>query len=125
MGGHKKYKSNRGDEEEEGGEEETVGVKSKKEEVGNLEEAMLGLHRCEVYYKTFPTGQALVGQMRCHRVVPSSTSASDEEAASGRRVIDFDLNELPHEVGDGGAVDVAFHFMVTDSLRRYSICELI
>lgn len=41
LGGHKKYKSNRGDEEEVRGEEEKVGVKSEKE-VGKLEEAMLG-----------------------------------------------------------------------------------
>lgn len=96
MVGHKKYKSNRGEEEDEGGEEEKVGVKSEKEEVGKLEEAMLWLHRYEVCYKTFPTGQALVGHMRCHRVIPSSTYASAEEAAKGRRVIiDFDLNELP------------------------------
>lgn len=113
LSGHKKYKSNRRDEEE-GGEEEKVHVKSEKEEVDKPEKAMiLGLHRCEVCYKTFSTGQALGGHMTCHRVVPSSmlglTSGSAEEAASGRRVMDFDLNELPHEVEDGGAVDVASH----------------
>lgn len=95
MVGHKKYKSNRGDEQDEGGEEEKVGVKSEKE-VGKPVEAMLWLHRYEVCYKTLPTGQSLVGHMRCHRVIPSSTYASAEEAATGRPVIiDFDLNELP------------------------------
>lgn len=54
LGEHKKYKSNRGDEEEEGGDEEKEHVKSEKEKVGKLEEAMLGLHRCEVCYKNLP-----------------------------------------------------------------------
>lgn len=63
--------------------------------------------------KTFPNGQALGRHMRCHRVVLSqtlgSTSTSAKEAASsGRRIMDFDLNQVP-PVEEGGSVGIAVH----------------
>nr|XP_043630310.1 zinc finger protein ZAT6-like [Erigeron canadensis] len=67
------------------------------------------VHQCKICDKVFPTGQALGGHKRCHWTgltepvqAPSSqiTSAGEggggSQSASGcRKVLDFDLNEIP------------------------------
>ncbi|KAJ0801963.1 putative transcription factor C2H2 family [Helianthus annuus] len=74
----------------------------------NLEK---GLHHCKICNKGFATGQALGGHKRCHWVgtnepevqaqALSSQITSAGEAASqtgsGKKVLDFDLNEVPEE----------------------------
>ncbi|XP_021826772.1 uncharacterized protein LOC110767517 [Prunus avium] len=61
-------------------------------------------HQCKICNKIFPTGQALGGHKRCHWTGPteqllpqSSQVASPGEASqnAGRKVLNFDLNELP------------------------------
>ncbi|KAH7844560.1 hypothetical protein Vadar_029333 [Vaccinium darrowii] len=60
-------------------------------------------HQCKICNKTFPTGQALGGHKRCHWTgqsgpleAPSSQAGSPGEAShTGRKILGFDLNEVP------------------------------
>lgn len=64
-----------------------------------------GVHQCKICDKVFATGQALGGHQRCHwsgtLVVEAptsqvtSTGEGGSQAVSDRRVLDFDLNEVP------------------------------
>ncbi|XP_040989080.1 zinc finger protein AZF1-like [Juglans microcarpa x Juglans regia] len=67
-----------------------------------------GTYRCKICNKTFPTGQAFGGHKRCHVELQSSqlpeeakaqssqvTSAGEASQITGRRIFDFDLNDLP------------------------------
>ncbi|XP_076948996.1 zinc finger protein ZAT9-like [Bidens hawaiensis] len=59
------------------------------------------VHQCKVCDKVFATGQALGGHKRCHwgGVIASESaqalSSQITSAESGRKVLDFDLNEMP------------------------------
>ncbi|XP_076902611.1 uncharacterized protein LOC143557420 [Bidens hawaiensis] len=59
------------------------------------------VHQCKVCDKVFATGQALGGHKRCHwgGVIVSegaqALSSQITSAESGRKVLDFDLNEMP------------------------------
>ncbi|KAF5461258.1 hypothetical protein F2P56_021070 [Juglans regia] len=67
-----------------------------------------GTYRCKICNKTFPTGQAFVGHKRCHVELQSSqlteeakaqssqvTSPGEASQITGRKIFDFDLNDLP------------------------------
>lgn len=69
---------------------------------------------CSTCNRGFPTSQALGGHRARHKKSKSYRGDEEEEgdeedggeeAATGRRVLNFDLNELP-QVEDGGAVDI-------------------
>ncbi|KAL6975117.1 hypothetical protein U1Q18_023912 [Sarracenia purpurea var. burkii] len=75
----------------------TSQVDEAKEESSKLAE---NTHQCKICNKIFPTGQALGGHKRCHWIgpieAPSSQATSPGEAShTGRRILGFDLNELP------------------------------
>lgn len=58
-------------------------------------------HQCKCCNKTFPTGQALGGHMRCHWNGPSEapssqvTSPGEASQTGPKLLLGFDLNELP------------------------------
>ncbi|XP_059664613.1 uncharacterized protein LOC132310459 [Cornus florida] len=69
------------------------------------------LHQCKICNKTFPTGQALGGHKRCHWTAPveapapapAQVTSPGESSQTGRKVLEFDLNELPEmEEFEGG-----------------------
>ncbi|XP_024959634.1 uncharacterized protein LOC112500381 [Cynara cardunculus var. scolymus] len=99
-------------------------VEKEVEFAGDAMVAASGLHQCKICDKIFPTGQALGGHKRCHWTgaieaqAPSSQVTSTGEAASQsgggrRRILDFDLNEVPpaammeDEGGGGGGTGYA------------------
>ncbi|KAL6999031.1 hypothetical protein U1Q18_000197 [Sarracenia purpurea var. burkii] len=57
-------------------------------------------HQCKICSKIFPTGQALGGHKRCHWTIPaeapsSQATSAGEASQTGRKILSFDLNELP------------------------------
>ncbi|KAB1214989.1 Zinc finger protein AZF2 [Morella rubra] len=89
-------------------------------QVDETEAVLAGsMHQCKICYKTFPTGQALGGHKRCHWTAPvelqssqvtspgeakaqsgQATSAGEARQSNGRRILEFDLNELPAMEGE-------------------------
>ncbi|KAI5673467.1 hypothetical protein M9H77_13831 [Catharanthus roseus] len=71
-------------------------------------------HRCQICYKTFSSGQALGGHMRCHASAsasagPSASASTSPPPQGGanimrynsmQKVLNFDLNQLPPQVDD-------------------------
>ncbi|KAK1430894.1 hypothetical protein QVD17_13997 [Tagetes erecta] len=86
------------------------------------------LHQCKVCDKVFATGQALGGHKRCHfggiseAKAPSSqiTSAGEggSQTESGRKVLDFDLNEFPMSMMEEAA-NVNGNWYVSSSYNTY------
>ncbi|KAK9269700.1 hypothetical protein L1049_001478 [Liquidambar formosana] len=69
-------------------------------------------HQCRICNKTFPTGQALGGHKRCHwtgpvEAPPSQVASPGEASQTGRRILSFDLNELP-AMEDEEGIESAF-----------------
>ncbi|XP_010252897.1 PREDICTED: uncharacterized protein LOC104594341 [Nelumbo nucifera] len=73
-------------------------------EVEESRSTVITMHQCKICNKKFATGQALGGHKRCHWISPavaapcsSSSVASPEQdnKKMGRKMFDFDLNELP------------------------------
>ncbi|XP_057473120.1 zinc finger protein ZAT1-like [Actinidia eriantha] len=71
-------------------------------------------YKCKICNKSFPTGQALGGHKRSHWSGPvegtaSQTESLGEASETGRRILGFDLNEVPpmdyEEVGGCGYHD--------------------
>ncbi|XP_058209915.1 uncharacterized protein LOC131322572 [Rhododendron vialii] len=57
-------------------------------------------HQCKICNKNFPTGQALGGHKRCHwsgplEAPPSQVGSPGEASHTGRKILGFDLNEVP------------------------------
>ncbi|KAL0000338.1 hypothetical protein SO802_014119 [Lithocarpus litseifolius] len=90
------------------------------------EEAVLGptTHQCKICDRTFPTGQALGGHKRCHwngtvemqssqvtspegeaKAQSSQATSPGEASQTGRRNLEFDLNELPAMEVEEGIVE--------------------
>lgn len=90
------------------------------------EEAALGptAHQCKICDRTFPTGQALGGHKRCHwngtvemqssqvtspegeaKAQSSQATSPGEASQTGRRNLEFDLNELPAMEVEEGIVE--------------------
>ncbi|XP_059664150.1 uncharacterized protein LOC132309912 [Cornus florida] len=75
------------------------------------------LHRCKICNKTFPTGQALGGHKRCHWTAPveapapapAQVTSPGEASQTGRKVLEFDLNELPEMEFEGGVESDYYH----------------
>ncbi|XP_075671923.1 uncharacterized protein LOC142641387 [Castanea sativa] len=90
------------------------------------EEAVLGptTHQCKICDRIFPTGQALGGHKRCHwngtvemqssqvtspegeaKAQSSQATSPGEASQTGRRNLEFDLNELPAMEVEEGIVE--------------------
>ncbi|GMY30728.1 zinc finger protein azf2 [Fagus crenata] len=100
------------------------------EEVEVEAEAVLGAttHQCTICDKTFPTGQALGGHKRCHwtspveiqssqvtspgeeaKVQSSQPTSPGEASQTGRRILGFDLNEIPSMEVEEGSVESNYY----------------
>ncbi|GAB4849836.1 hypothetical protein Ancab_004634 [Ancistrocladus abbreviatus] len=85
-------------------EEETVAASAFAAAGLTSSSAAAAIHLCRICNKSFPSGQALGGHKRCHwtgegsSVAESSPVAGDAGSSSRpveRRILSFDLNELP------------------------------
>ncbi|GFS45223.1 hypothetical protein Acr_00g0094970 [Actinidia rufa] len=94
------------------GEESEANVIARADEIKDNEgssssKQIESMHRCKICRKTFLTGQALGGHKRCHWVSPaeapsSQTTSPGETSQTDRKILGFDLNEVPSMEDEDG-----------------------